>query len=142
MAKKVAEALRNDGYTLACYTYENDNYNEFTATQIKAEMNCWAQEVNPILGEVDIFVFAQNGDIEEEKAPYSGEKYTILKDLGFGIYFGFCPEGEKWFVDGTDHIRQGRLTVSPTTIAHYSEWFSGIFRTDEILDPSRGNIPM
>ena len=142
MAKQVAEALRNDGYTLACYTYENDSYKDFTATQIKAEMNCWAQEANPILGEIDIFVFAQNGDIEEANAPYSGEKYKILHDLGFGIYFGFCTEGEKWFVDGTDHIRQGRLTLSPNTLAHYSEWFSGIISTDEILDPSRGNIPM
>lgn len=142
MAGKIAQALRDDGYTLACYTYENESYEVFTATQIKADINGWVNEVVPILGDVDIFVFAQNGDIAKPGTPYSGDKYTILHDIGFGIFFGFCSEGESWVYSSTDYIRQGRLTLSPNTLEYYSVWFEDIMDTDDILDPSRGQIPM
>lgn len=142
MAGRIADALRNDGYTLACYTFENESYETFTPTQVKADINGWTNEVVPILGDVDIFVFAQNGDIAKPNTPYSGDKYEILHELGFGIYFGFCQEGETWFLDSTDYVRQGRLILSPNTIKHYSVWFDGIFKPDGILDPSRGEIPL
>lgn len=141
MAGKIAQALRDDGYTLACYTYENESYKKFTATQIKADMNGWVNEVVPILGPIDIFVFAQD-DIADPNTPYSGDKYTILRDLGFGIYMGFTKEGQPWVYESTEYIRQGRLTLSPNTLKHYSVWFKDIIDTKDILDPSRGEIPM
>lgn len=142
MAGQIAEALRNDGYVLACYTYENESYETFTATQIKADINGWVNEVVPILGDIDIFVFAQNGDIAKAETPYSGDKYNALKDAGFGIFYGFTKDGAQWFMDSTDYIRHSRLTLSPNTIKHYSVWFEGIMKTDGILDPSRGEIPL
>ncbi len=142
MAGQIAQALRDDGYTLGCYTYENESYETFTATQIKADINGWVNEVIPILGDVDIFVFAQNGDIAKAGVPYSGDKYNILHDIGFGIFLGFNKDGAGWVMESPDYIRQGRLTLSPNTIKHYSVWFEDIIDTDDILDPSRGEVPM
>lgn len=141
-ARQVADALRNDGYTLACYTFENDSYESFTAIQIKADVNSWVNEVVPILGDIDIFVFAQNGDIAKADTPYSGDKYNTLKNAGFGIFYGFTKDGAQWFMDSTDYIRHSRLTLSPNTLQHYSVWFEGIMNTSGILDPSRGEIPL
>ena len=141
-AGKIAQALRDSGYTLACYTYENDSYKDFTAVQIKADMNGWVNEVEPILGKIDVFVFAQNGDIADPNTPYSGDKYTILHDIGFGIFLGFTKEGQSWVYESVDYIRQGRLTLSPNTLKYYSVWFEGILDADDILDPSRIEIPM
>ena len=142
MATQIAEALRDDGYTLACYTYENESYETFTPIQIKADINGWVNEVEPILGKIDIFVFAQNGDIAKANTPYSGDKYNALKNVGFGIFYGFTIDGEQWFMDSTDYIRHSRLTLSPNTLKHYSVWFEGIMKTDGILDPTRGEIPL
>ena len=142
MAGEIAQALRDDGYVLACYTYENESYETFTPIQIKADINGWINEVVPILGDVDIFVFAQNGDIAKANTPYSGDKYTTLKDAGFGIFYGFTQDGAQWFMDSTDYIRHSRLTLSPNTLKHYSVWFEGIMKTDGILDPSRTDVPL
>jgi len=142
MAGTIAQALRDDGYVLACYTYENESYETFTPIQIKADINGWLGEVVPILGQIDIFVFAQNGDIAKANTPYSGDKYNTLKDAGFGIFYGFTQDGAQWFMDSTDYIRHSRLTLSPNTLKHYSVWFEGIMKTDGILDPSRTNVPL
>ena len=44
-AERVANALRNKGYNLACYTYENIGYGDSSATQIKADLNNWTNEL-------------------------------------------------------------------------------------------------
>ena len=141
-AKAIAQALRDNGYTLACYTYENESYKNFTGIQVKADINGWTNEVVPILGNIDVFVFAQNGDIADPNSPYSGEKYNILKEAGFGVFLGFTKEGQSWVYESTEYIRQGRLTLSPNTLKYYSVWFKDIIDTNGILDPSRGEIPM
>ena len=47
-AKAVAAALTRNGYTLACYTYENINYGNATLARIEKDMNNWRAEVTPI----------------------------------------------------------------------------------------------
>ena len=40
-AKKVADALRAKGYTLASYTYANKKYADMNANNIQADMSKW-----------------------------------------------------------------------------------------------------
>jgi hypothetical protein len=70
--KDIAEALKKSGYELACYTYENKPYGIYALSEIQADMSRWNDEVVPILGQLDIMVFAQNSDINNGIL-YSGE---------------------------------------------------------------------
>jgi len=138
--KVVAEALRKHGYTLACYTYENMAYGECGISTIENDLQQWKDEVVPLLGNVDILVYAQMSDIAGDGA-YSGAKFDLLQNTGFRYYLGFCDNGTPWANVETDYVRMGRVTASGSTIAHHPEWFSGIFNGDTVLDPSRGDIP-
>ncbi len=139
-AKKVASALRNAGYTLACYTYENIAYGSSSLTQIKGDMNSWTDEVVPILGHMDILTYAQLTDITKDTV-YSGEKYDALRDLGFRFYLGFCEDGTPWANITDNYVRQGRIMVTGSNLAHHSEWFTNMFDASSVLDSTRGNIP-
>lgn len=139
-AKSVANALRNNGYTLACYTYENIPYGTSSVTQIKNDMNGWVNEVVPILGNVDILTYAQLTDITTAPT-YSGEKYDALFNLGFRYYLGFCEDGKPWANITDKYVRQGRIMVTGSTLAHHSEWFTNLFDPSSVLDANRGNIP-
>ena len=140
-ATQIVSALREEGYEIACYTYENVAYGNYSAAQIESDLTKWQSEVTPILGDVDILVYARNSDITDSAASYTGEKYSALRSFGFRYYLGFCTDGQGWFSVGADYFRQGRILVSGSNMKYHSEWFSGIFDSTSVLDLSRGTIP-
>ena len=139
-AKRVADALRSTGYTLACYSYENISYLDSSITQIQADLSNWTAEVVPVIGSPDVFVYAQMADITTD-ATYSGEKYETLKDLGFRYFLGFSSDGNTWATVTDDYVRQGRILVTGANLAYHADWFAGMFDTGIVLDGSRGTIP-
>lgn len=140
-ATQMGIALRKDGYTLACYTYENLAYGERGVAEIRADLGSWGDEVVPLIGDLDILVFARGSDIAGEEESYSGEKFTVLAQSGFRYYLGFCEDGTRWATVENDYVRQGRLTVTGSTLTYHPEWFEGIFDVPSVLDSTRGTVP-
>lgn len=138
-AKTVIQELRDSGYEIACYTYDNLAYGTIDTTEINADMNSWLTDIAPILGDVDTFVFAKNSDISNNATLYSGEKFNALMNLGFKYYIGFCDTGAPWQVVADNYVRQGRLVVSGDTLTNNPQWFTNIFDAQTVLDPARSN---
>lgn len=136
-ASAILDALRNDGYEIACYTYENVPYGNSGTAEIKADLQKWQEQVEPILGKTDILVLAQNSDISDIDIAYSGDKFGILKEAGFAYYIGFCADGEKWSAIATDHVRMGRILVTGANMQDNAAWFEGIFDPAAVLDSTR-----
>ena len=136
----LVKALRDHGYTIACYTYENLAYGESGYYQVQTDLMGWTTEVTPILSEVDILVYAQNSDISTEQL-YSGDKFNMLQNAGFRYYLGFCTDGQSWATVTDSYVRIGRLMVTGSNLAHHADWFENLFDPTTVLDPSRGNIP-
>lgn len=135
-ATAVIQKLRETGYDIACYTYENMGYGEAEIDAITADLNGWSTEVMPILDGVDIFVFAKS-DIANPSTIYSGEKFNKLSALGFKYFIGFCDNGTPWQILTDSYVRQGRLMVTGSNLANNPAWFEGIFQIDAVLDSNR-----
>ncbi len=131
-AKKVADALVNAGYDLACYTYANLGYGSRALAVIGSDLNSWNAEVTPILGQLDTLVFAQNSDITTGST-YEGPKFQLLQEAGFRRYLGFCTDGATWATTQEAYMRMGRLMVSGENIRSHSEWFAGLFDCTDLL---------
>lgn len=134
-AKELVQALRDKGYTLASYTYGNIAYGDKSATQIKADLQDWASQITPVIGEVDVMVFARTSDIGD----YSGAKFGVLSDAGFRFFLkhGSSPSAE---VNNT-YVRQTRLMVTGENMAWHSDQFSKYFDSAAVLNNLRGNVP-
>ena len=137
IAQSIAETLRNTGYELACYTYENRPYGVYALSEIQADQQMWNDEVVPLLGAFDIMVFAQNSDINSGML-YTGDKYEYLKSIGYNYFLGFATEGDSFTFVADEYVRQGRLLVTGDTLSQYPNWYNGIFDTEDLLDPARG----
>lgn len=129
-AKIVARTLREKGYELACYTYENKDYSKLSVSKIKADMSGWTAEVVPILGKVETFVFAKNADLAKSTEQYSSDGYLFLQDSGFRFYLGYCADGTPWGDVNDQYVRQGRIPVTASNLESKRSWFN------DILDPS------
>ncbi len=137
-AKAIVEALRADGYDIACYTYSNKNYGTINADEIQKDLDNWNTEVTPILGEVDTLVYAQSSDISTT-GNYTGSRYNVLSNQGFRYYI---TSGSKpaTTVAG-DYVRQVRLMVTGSQMAHAASTYSSYFDAKSVLNSLRGDVP-
>jgi hypothetical protein len=134
-ATKVVNALREKGYEIACYTWENIDYNAITIAAIQNDLSKWFEEIKPVVGEVDIMVFARHIDITD----YSGGKFNVLYSSGFRYFMGAstAPMAE---VTNT-YFHQKRLLVTGTQMAYASTTFNKYFNAMAILNDERGTVP-
>ena len=133
----VLEKLHQAGYTMACYTYGNEDYSVMSASSIDKDIQKWLQKIAPIVGDTNIMVFAREADIGTNYQ--NNSKFNALYNNGFRFFLGSAPflsrEVNEYY------IRHSRLSVTGSTLQHHSDWFAEIFDTESILNPLRGNIP-
>ena len=82
-------------------------------------------------------VYARNSDIADSSTAYSGDKFAALGEFGFTNFLGFATDGKPWFTVEDSCVRQGRILVSGSNIKNKASWFTGLFSTDDLLDPNR-----
>lgn len=140
-ATAVVEKLRALGYNLACYTYENEPYGSYSAAQVSADLEKWDNEITPILGKTDIFVFSRDSDVANPSMPYNDSRFDLIYSYGFTRYLGFCDADQSWYYSNEGYFRIGRILVTGSTLAHHGLWFDGIIDPGTVLDPERGDIP-
>lgn len=137
-ATQIVQALRADGYTLACYSYENIAYGNASTDTIKQDLANWNSEVTPILGTTDILVYTTT-DIAVKESVYSGSSYTALQEAGFRYFLGFCDSASPWTVLNGNCFRQGRLLVTGSSLTGNASLYEGLFDASTVLDPARGS---
>ena len=133
-AQEVITALRNQGYNIACYTYANKDYNAFSATEIKADIDLWTKEVTPILGECDTIIFAKGTDISTS-TNYIGNKFNVLYDAGFRYFIG--ANQVAWGEVNTTYVRQTRVMVTGKDMSNAASTYTRYFDAKSALDSAR-----
>lgn len=132
----IVEALKAKGYRLACYTYENGKYRDMNSAGITADLQSWTQQIKPIIGDLDTFVFAQASDLSD----YTGTSFNVMYQTGFR-YFISNSKDPSTEVNNT-YVRQKRLMVTGETMVWYKERFTdrGLFDPNMVVDmAARGN---
>lgn len=138
-AKEIANALRSKGYTIASYTYKNDNYSNYNANNISSDLTNWTQQVTSVIGEVNAFVFARSGNLTD----YSGSAFQVMYTSGFRYFISNATgtSSATTTVNQT-YVRQNRLMVTGNSMAWNPSWFTGLFDCNAVLDTAiRGNVP-
>lgn len=133
--KPILTALKNDGYDLACYTYEQMEYADYGAVGIQEDLDKWTADIAPILGQVDILVYPTGGDIKGQEA-YGGSKYDTLHAYGFRYFIG-TGSGSSWGMTTSEYARQLRHIVSAVNLQEHPDWFTGLFDAATVLSSER-----
>ena len=138
-ATKVVNALREKGYRLACYSFDNKDYSNMSADQVNQDIQKWKSQIAPVIGEIDTIVFARGKDIGD----YTGGKFEVLHAAGFRF---MVKSGEAPYTEvNNTYIRQTRLMVTGENMVAKASMFTdtGLFDPNTVLDLSiRGNVPV
>jgi peptidoglycan/xylan/chitin deacetylase (PgdA/CDA1 family) len=133
-ATELVQELRSQGYLIACNTYENLNYDKNKATDIQADLKSWTDEIAPVLGDVDILVFARGSDISD----YTGPKFNVLYSSGFRFFVSATSKGIPSTEVNRTYIRQYRIMVTGSLMVNSPSTLSNYFKVADVISGERG----
>ena len=136
-AERLVAALRNHGYTLACYTFGNEDYKKLNANQISEDIKAWTNQIVPVIGDVNVLVYAQTSDIGD----YTGNKFTVLHNAGFR-YFVTNADQTTTTINST-FVKQSRIMVTGNSLAWKASTFGEFFDCNAVLNLTArgGQVP-
>ena len=136
-AKKVAKAMKKDGWEFASHTWGHRNATSSTAAELKTDNKKWEKYVAPILGKTDMIIFAFGADIGDwEGYTSDNAKYEYYKSRGYRY---FCNvDSSQYFVQITsEYFRQGRRNLDGYRMYYNPDMLSDLFDVSEVWDSSR-----
>ena len=136
----IIDALRADGFDIACCTYADARYGDMTLEQIQADMVQWNSQLKPVLGDVDILVYPNGSDIGTQEK-YSGVIYQYLHDNGLCYFIGQDSDTRAWGQLKDNYLRQTRRSLAPGIMYYSYSYFEDLFDARSVLDSDRGKIP-
>lgn len=145
-AKKVADAMKAEGWTFASHTWGHKKVGDIEYSKLVADTERWLEYVAPLIGGTDAIIFAHGQDLTSTGTyDSSSDKYMYLKSKGFDVYCNVDSSRYTTTVT-SDYFHQGRRnldgyriyqdTISENPLA------SDLFNASEVLDPQRpGPVP-
>ena len=117
-AKEVVEALRADGYQIACNSYGNLNYGASSIDAIKADLNKWDKDVKTVLSNIDILVIARGGELST-----GSSQFQTVREAGFSYILDAGTNGTA-LMDGCFY--QNRIMVLGSNLGSnaYAAYFT------------------
>ncbi len=144
-AKKVADAMKEDGWEFASHTWGHLRVGDSSLERIQADTEKWRANVEPLVGPTDTIIFAHGqdlgswGDYDESDAKYQylrSQGYTVFCNVDSNLY-------RTWF--GKDYLRQGRRNLDGYRIYKNAtgeqDNVSDLFDAKAIIDPQRPPVP-
>ena len=133
--KKVVEAMKAEGWEFGSHSWGHKNMQEASLGLLERDTKRWLEEVGPLVGPTDIYIFPFGIDIETTTGTYSSDKYRLLKDNGFNIFLGVYKE--PWMHIKKDYVRMTRRPIDGQALLEFPDRLTDLFNPEEILDPER-----
>lgn len=134
-AKKVAKAMRENGWLFASHTWGHKNIADVTMERLEDDTRRFKENVDPLIGGTDIIIFAFGTDLTQQE-DYYGDKFEFLKGQGYNY---FCNvDSRKYFVQIRDrYFRMGRRNLDGYRMYYNPELLDDLFDVQEVFDPAR-----
>ena len=134
-AKKVADAMKKEGWLFASHTWGHQNIAQTSLEQLQADTQKFKDNVDPLIGGTDIIIFAFGTDLTSQE-DYSGDKFEYLKSVGYNYYCNV--DSSKYFVQIRDrYFRQGRRNLDGYRMYYNPDLLEDLFNAKDVFDPSR-----
>ena len=135
-AKKVADAMKAEGWTFASHTWGHKNMSSISMERLQTDTKNFKENVDPLIGGTDIIIFAFGADINTGGEYTGDEKFDYLKSQGYNYYCNV--DSNKYFVQITDeYFRMGRRNVDGYRMYYNPELLSDLFDASQVFDSSR-----
>lgn len=141
-AKKIADALKKEGWTFASHTWGHLNVQERSLDTLKSDEERFENTVENIIGPVDTIIFAFGADIGNWQG-YSADNaaYNFYKSRGYN-FFCNVDGSQKYTLSVKDsYVHDGRIDCDGIRMWYALQGetnvFDGMFDVKSVFDSSR-----
>ncbi len=134
-AKKVNQWLKDHGWEIASHSYGHPSYGTLTYDELAHDVSRWEEEVQPVVGDTDIFIYPYGSDIAGVEN-YSGSKYDAMYEAGYR-FFCNVDSSEYWVHIRDNYVRQGRRNLDGYRLYHWPELLTDLIDATAIFDTDR-----
>ena len=134
-AKKVAQAMKEEGWVFASHTWGHLNVSQISLERLQADTQKFKENVDPLIGGTDIIIFAFGADLTGVE-DYSGDKFEYLKNQGYNYYCNV--DSSKYYVQLRDrYFRMGRRNLDGYRMYYNPDLLTDLFDASAVFDPAR-----
>lgn len=145
-AIKLVNKLKSLGWKFACHTYGHYHMNKISDMEFAKEISYWQNEVEPIIGKTNIYVYPYGEwDVVDSSGNITA-KHQMLLDAGFKL---FCGVGTKTFYNyipigtkSTHTLLMDRKPIDGYSLRHRAEDYAHLFNTNTVYDSVNRTIPI
>lgn len=134
-AKELTAWLKENGWEIASHSYGHPGYGNISVEKLIADVQKWEDQVQPIVGDTDIFIYPYGNDIAGIEK-YSGEKYNAMYAAGYRYYCN-VDSADYWVQIWDDYVRQGRRNLDGYRMWHNPNMLDDLFDVETVFDPAR-----
>lgn len=128
---RIAEALVQGGWSLACESYSYDRLENYSFDQLTQDITHWETAVGSVLGDTDILIFPYGSEVD-----YTSEKAVWLTNSGYVFLIGLWADQDFREVTAT-YMRQTRRMVNGYVLENSPDVLAGFFDASAVKDESR-----
>lgn len=123
-AEKVVKAMKRDGWTFASHSWGHIDFANSSYDQIVHDTKRWKNEVEPIIGKTDVFIYPHGAQDRGSKA-----YQYLVRDEGFKFLAGVGPNN---FTNiDNDSVYQDRVAIDGLNLYDFK------YKLKPFLDPSK-----
>ena len=137
-AKKVAEALKADGWEFASHSWGHMWQDRVTDAAFDIDAEKWMERVAPLIGGTNIWIYSNGEDVD---SPGYRHRFETLRNYGFQY---FCPVNSAKYSTEIfdDYVKQGRRNIDGyrmyyDMIDDDKDRLSDLFDVEEVFDTKR-----
>lgn len=144
-AKKIAKALKAEGWEFASHTWGHISVSSKSVDELKADNEQWVKSVQPIVGKVDTLMFTHGCDIGDWRSydASTNAKYAYYKSAGYKFFSNVDASNTAWIQIRKDYVRQGRIDCDglqmyrAMTGKSKTNVFAKLFNVKEVFSKAR-----
>ena len=135
-AKAVSEAIKKQGWTIASHSYAHFGYGSCDTYEHALDVQKWADQVKPIVGETDVLIYPFGEDIAGAEE-YTGVKFKTMYDEGFRIFCNVDASQDYWVQLHDSYMRQGRINLDGYRLYHSPNLIKSLIDANTVIDSAR-----
>ncbi len=135
-AKAVSKAIKKQGWTIASHSYAHFGYGSCDTYEHALDVQKWADQVKPIVGETDVLIYPFGEDIAGAEE-YTGVKFKTMYDEGFRIFCNVDASQDYWVQIHDSYMRQGRINLDGYRLYHSPNLIKSLIDASTVIDSAR-----
>lgn len=132
-ATAVANRLKENGWLFAIHGWGHRDAKAISYGSLVYDTNRWINEIAPIVGETDIYIYPYGSEIE-----YPSDKLTYFNSVGLRY---FCGVWTRPFVSvKSNYVRQTRCNLDGFNMITRPNALADLFDVSKVIDTSRPEL--